>query len=124
MGDNMRCYICGKPTVVKRTIKTLFKTEPIFKCYSCSNKYPIIRTEQIIPKENGNFYIYSLFIEENDLSWISLTKEANKWFEEILSEISLNDLIIWQDEINLDIIELLDNINNNVYVLIKTFIEI
>lgn len=120
----MRCYICGKPTVIKRTIKTLFKTEPVYKCPSCRRKYPIFINEQIIPKENGIFHIYSFFIEENDVNWLSLNKEVSYWFYKILQKKKKNDLILWLDEIDLDIIELLDLMNDNVYVLIKTVLDI
>ncbi len=120
----MRCYICGKPTVVKRTIKTLFITEPIFKCHSCNRKYPVTLNKQVIPKENGNFHIYSFFIEEIDISWLSLSIEASYWFKEILKVKKYDDLVLWLDEIDLDLIKSLDTINNDIYVLIKTTLDI
>lgn len=120
----MRCYICGKKIKVKRNIQTLFKFKLEFRCFSCKRKYFVDINEQIFPKENGLFYIYSLFLEDNEFNWLAFNNEINKWFKEVLEKKTEEDLIIWIDKIDHNLIQKLEHIGQNIYILTKTIFDI
>lgn len=120
----MHCYICGKVIIIKRTIKTLFVNEPSFRCNACKRRYKTLFSLQVIPKENGSFYIYSLFLEENDLNWLAFNEEVSSWFNEIKNKITINDYILWLNKIEINILENLDCLYHDVYILNKAIIEI
>lgn len=120
----MRCYICGKIIIVKRTIKTLFKTEPIFRCSSCKRRYETLTSLQVIPKDKGCFYIYSLFLEDNDLNWLAFNEEVADWFKDIISKMNKNDCLLWLDKVNVNILENLDCLYSDVYILNKAIMEV
>lgn len=120
----MRCYICGKIIIINRTIKTLFKNEPVFRCSSCKRRYEPLTTLQVIPKEKGSFYIYSLFLEDNDLNWLAFNEETANWFKEIISKAKNNDCAFWLNKIDVKILETLDGLYDDIYILNKVIMEI
>lgn len=120
----MRCYICGKIILGKRTIKTLFNFKPIFRCNSCAKKYDLYPFMQVIPKENGQFYLYSLFIKENDYNWLAFNDEVAKWFLMIFKKTTKDDYIFWFDKIDLKTLEILDGVAKNIYILTKNALVI
>lgn len=115
----MRCYICGKAISIKRTIKTLFKLTPIFRCSSCQKKYKLYLFRQDVPKESGMFYLYSLFKEDNDLNWLAFNDEVSQWFMKTLNKVNKGDYVFWLDKIDIDTLKTLDNVGNDVYILTK-----
>ncbi|NLN50877.1 MAG: hypothetical protein GX149_04565 [Acholeplasmataceae bacterium] len=120
----MRCYICGRSVFKKRTIKTLFTTILTFRCYACKLKYPTFQIEQVIPKHLGLFYLTSLFKEDNKFNLLAFNTEISKWFLRTLEKKQPEDLILWLDKIDLKIIELLDFIAKDIYILSKTILTI
>lgn len=115
----MRCYICGKTILIKRTIKTLFSFKPIFKCKSCKQKHELFPFRQVIPKEKGQFYLDSLFMDDNDYNWIAFNDEVSEWFKKTLKKCNKGDFIFWFDKIDLNTLEILDNVGENIYILTK-----
>lgn len=120
----MHCYICGKAIIIKRTIKTLFNIKPFFRCKNCKRRYPIYPFKQVIPKENGEFFLYSLFTEPNDFDWLAFNDEVDEWFNKIKKKCKINDFIFWLDKIDLKTLEILDNVGNDIYILTKDILII
>lgn len=115
----MRCYICGKAIIFKRTLKTLFKFKPTFRCDSCKRRYQIFPFMQVIPKMGGMFYLYSLFTDDNDLNWLAFNDEVAKWFNTIIKKAKIGDYVFWLDKIDISTLEALDNLGNDIYILTK-----
>ncbi len=120
----MRCYICGKTILIKRTIKTLFSFKPVFRCESCKRRYQVFPFKQVIPKENGLFYLYSLFMEDNSLNWQAFNDEVSDWFNEVLKISKKDDYIFWLDKIDFKLLEILDDVGKNIYILTKSSLDI
>lgn len=76
--------------------------------------------KQVIPKENGEFYLYSMFAEDNDFNWLAFNDEVAVWFKKVLKKVKTNDFIFWFDKIDYETLEILDNVGNNIYILTKS----
>lgn len=57
----MLCYNCGKKFYVKRNFLSLFETKKYYICNACQKAYPLEPSLEIIPLEDYNLYVLSLF---------------------------------------------------------------
>lgn len=57
----MYCYVCDKKFYQKRGFLGLFDTKTIFICNGCYKNNPVNPKVQMIPTDNGNVIIVSLF---------------------------------------------------------------
>lgn len=116
----MKCYCCGKVFFERRTFKTLFKENLLFRCKSCEVRYPAYETLQVIPKSEGLIYLSSLFKEENNFDIMAYNQETSKWFMNTLNNMNKNDIILWIDELSEEMILHLDLLEFDIYLLTKS----
>lgn len=120
----MNCLICGKPITFRRTLKTLFKDLKQFSCLSCAKKYKTHIITQIIPKDGGVFKITSLFSKPIEINLFVFYNDIQTWFRNTLKVIKDDDLIIWVDDLTIELLEVLEEIKGHIYILTKDLFQI
>ena len=94
-GDGkMYCLICNNEFVEKRTLKDLFRTRKFYVCNCCLNKYPYNIERSVIPLNNHNLEIISLFEKERKINYDAFTYEFSALYKKVC-ELNIKELIFY-----------------------------
>ena len=96
----MKCKICQKSFFIKRKIKDLLAVQKYFICDDCYNKYKIKLGYNILPLENHNLIIYSLFEEEYIFKGDPFIIEYSELFNYVL-ESNSNAYVICEKNVHI-----------------------
>ncbi len=64
--------------------------------------------------------VYSLFADKNNLPLTAYNKEIKDWFLMVLKEKQKEDLILYLDKLDQSLLNNLDLVKGNIYILTKT----
>lgn len=113
----MKCLICRREFYPKRTLRTLFVEEPVFKCYGCDRKYDIHPRVSVLPIQNYQLYLISLNLDEK-VSDLAFLHEMNVILEDLLRKTKKTDTILWIDEFTEALYQELEKLDyGNIYVI-------
>ena len=118
----MKCKICGRFFYIKRKIEDLFKNDKYTICEECYKKYKIKLGYDVLPLNNYNLYIYSLFGKKYFLKDDPFFMEFSKLFSFVLDNNKDKVILIYTDilinEKKIELFEYLSKLNDNDLIII------
>ncbi len=107
----MKCYQCRTHFYPKRSIKTLFEEPLQLRCTSCDQRFPRFIHKTVIPIEGYQLYYYVLFLKDENIKEEAFMDEILKILLEFLFKRTINDIILFKDELDESLFDCLDHLN-------------
>ncbi len=108
----MKCLICNRNFTIKGKLRDLFKNNKFYVCDACYKRYPIKLNYNVIPLNNYNLKIYSLFDKYYYFANDPFVLEFSHLLEYVLSQNYQNVLIYNNLNINERKLYIFENLAN------------